>query len=345
MQVRLATDYRRWDEWLIAQTKYSPFAQSSAWGDILIAEGRKRVERLEIWDGEACLAEAQCVFTDLPFGLRYAFCAKGPVMSKKTSEREIYKAILEYLKKENCIFFRIEPASLLRNADFEVRKSIDIQPRATSRLDLNKTDDELLALMHHKARYNIRLAEKKGVTIKEGKDSDAFLRLYHETSKRDGFTLHDDDRYRVVLNSKAAVYQLSAVFEDKIVATGIFLGFGNAFYYLYGASDYYYRHVMSPYLVQWSAIRLARKLGYKYYDFYGIAPPPGEKNLVGSALATSYQPVEGYVYDEKHQHGNLARFKMGFGGEIEYNIGTWDVVIDRRKYWVYKIVRALRRLI
>ncbi len=350
MHVRPTTDVKRWDAWLIAQTRYTPFAQSAAWGDILITEGRKQVERLEVWDEKQCVAQAQCVFTDLPFGMRYAFSAKGPVISTeegiRKKEQMIYEALSEYLKQQRCIFFRIEPDQLVKSLPLTIEKTIDIQPRATIRLDLSQTSDELIKAMHHKARYNIRLSEKKGVVVQEGKNLEHFLRLYHETGKRDAFALHDDERYQVVLESTGAVHQLSAVFENKIVATGIFLGFGNVFYYLYGASDYYFRHVMGPYAVQWAAIELGKKLGYKYYDFYGIAPPPGEPAAtMNGHYESNFSGVEGYIYNEHHQHANLARFKLGFGGEIEVNIGTWDIIIDKRRYMVYKLIRAIRRFI
>jgi lipid II:glycine glycyltransferase (peptidoglycan interpeptide bridge formation enzyme) len=96
---------------------------------------------------------------------------------------------------------------------------------------------------------------------------------------------------------------------------------------------------MAPYLIQWKAIQLGKSLGYSFYDFYGVAPQVEIKNTEPLNF-----PAAEYVYDEHHKHSGFTRFKLGFGGVVEQNVGTWDVVLKPMVYRVYEVVRKIRRL-
>ncbi|TAN33619.1 peptidoglycan bridge formation glycyltransferase FemA/FemB family protein [Patescibacteria group bacterium] len=330
MQMRVVENSANWPQNL-------PFSQSWEWGDILIAEGKK-VERLEIEENGAVLAWAQIVYVDLPFGWKYAFCPKGPVgisnfpfserseafpISNCHSERseesldETYKTLIDYLKSKKCVFFRVEPEQVPEGAN----KTIDITPRATLILDLIKSEDELLAGMGQKTRYNINLAARKNLRIANEKNADVFIKLEKETAKRDNFKTHPEEHYKKVISSDF-VYQLTAYHENAPVASAVFVGFGGTFTYLYGASDYACRHLMAPYLLQWEGIKLGKKLGYKFYDFFGIAPQ-GEP---------------------RHQYAGVTRFKLGFGGAYKEAPGTFDLIINKKKCKVYGWLRKLRRI-
>jgi len=158
------------------------------------------------------------------------------------------------------------------------------------------------------------------------KDFKNFLYLSKKTAQRDGFRLHESVHYENIINSDLS-FQLSVLINNQVIAANLFIGFGNTFTYLYGSSDYTKRDLMAPYLLQWEGIKLAKKLGYKYYDFFGITPK--EKNCISN---------------KKHQYAGITRFKLGFGGKVKEDPGTFDVLLDKKKYFVYNLLRKVNRL-
>jgi len=328
MKIEIAENQEQWNGWLKQNSRYNPFSQSWEWGDLSIKEGAE-IDRLEITEEESVIAQAQVVYTKLPFGWKYAFCPKGPVVAQQNLKSEIYESLSHYFKQEKCIFFRFEPENF-EHPTPKFKKTIDINPPATLILDLTKSEQELLQGMHQKTRYNMHLAEKKEIRIEDKKDFEAFINLMKQTGERDAFRLHHKDHYKQVLSS-ALSYQLTAYVENNPIACALFTGFGNTFTYLYGASNYEYRNIMAPYLLQWRAIQHAKKTGYKYYDFFGVAPKIKEGDE--------------YVYDSKHQYAGVTRFKLGFGGMSYQAAGTYDLILDKNKYYSYQILRRLRRLV
>lgn len=328
MKILSVTDEQQWDNWLKNNSQHNLFTQSWAWGDILLAEGKK-VERLAVVEGDMVLAQAQIVYGQLPFGWQYAFCPQGPtvVLSIKYQVSSIYEEFNKYFKSKKCIFFRVEPDAL--NTEYLIlntKKTVDINPSATLILNLEKTESELLAGMHQKTRYNIHLAEKKDLKINDEKNLEAFWSLMSQTGARDKFKLHAKSHYQQVLNSPL-IFQRTAYLNSVAVATAVFAKFGNTFTYLYGASDYAHRDLMAPYLLQWEGIKIGKSSGCRWYDFFGVAP------------------VTDGNYDLQHQYAGVTRFKLGFGGTPFQAPGTFDVVINSGKYKLYNILRQLRRLI
>lgn len=366
MEIKNVDNQKKWDGWLIQNQQFGIFSQSWFWGEILQSEG-KNIERISVIENGEIIAQAQLVYHALPFGWKYSFCPKGPVVKISNfqfrSQRDhfvvskqfsiynelIYKKMAEYLIGKRCIFFRFEPHDISlrgithRAAKYIIHnttKTIDINPRATTVLDLSKTESELLQAMHQKTRYNIRLAEKKNLKVEEKKDFDAFINLSRQTSQRDGFKLHNDSHYYHIIFSSAS-HQLNVFNEGKIVAIGILIGFGNNFTYLYGASDYNSRHLMAPYVLQWEGIKLGKKLGYQYYDFFGIAP----QSLKHKNIKILKQTISEYQYDKNHPYTGITRFKIGFGGIVKEDSGTFDIIFSPIKYIFYKILRKINRLI
>ena len=190
-------------------------------------------------------------------------------------------------------------------------------------MDLDKGEEELLKSMHQKTRYNIRLADKKGVKIKfnkSDKDLDSFWQLLQETTNRDKFSAHSKSYYQEML-SLDNVYLALAEYEGEVLAANIIMPWGNTTTYLHGASSNKFRNVMAPYLLQWETIKKAKKEGFQYYDFWGIAPEGSSK--------------------EKSWAG-ITRFKRGFGGkEIKY-LGTYDFIVNSFWYRLYELVRKFR---
>lgn len=332
MEIKIIQNKEEWNGWFLEKEERNNFLQSWEWGGVLIAEG-KNVERLAVLGEGKILAQAQIVYVGIFFGWQYAFCPKGPVLDEQKDKHlklKIHEAILNYLKNKNCIFFRIEPEVLPTTPhSLFIKKTIDINPAATLLLDITKTEGELLSGMHSKTRYNIHLAEKKNLQISQDKNLEVFWGLMKKTGGRDKFGLHHKNHYEKVLASPA-VCQLTAYDSGKSMACAVFVRFGSVFTYLYGASDYEYRNLMAPYLLQWEGIKMGRALNCKKYDFFGVAP----KISTGGS----------YEYDSKHQYAGVTRFKLGFGGTPHAVSGAFDLVINNNKYRVYSLLRWIRRL-
>lgn len=336
MKLEYIQNPTEWDSLLKSFSSFNPFVQTWEWGEILKKEG-KHVERVIIKDETKIIFVTQIIFTKLFSKYRYAFCPKGPLFIDQNNSG--FELFVNYLKNKHCLFVRTEPKSkIIASIPSKLRKSIDINPRATTYLELKKSETELLSHMHSKTRYNIRLAQKKVVRITEEKNKEIFLKLMKETAKRDGFKLHYSSHYEHILYSELSK-QITIWFEDVPIAVGIFIGFGDTFTYLYGASNYTHRNLMAPYLVQWKGIELGKSLGYKYYDFFGIAPLKNEKKIIDNEQTKEYE------YDLKHQYAGVTRFKLGFGGNVKEDIGTWDVALYPFKYKVYELIRKIRRMV
>ena len=229
----------------------------------------------------------------------------------------------------------------------------DIEPSQTLILDITKSEEELLAEMHEKWRYNIRLAERKGVIIKNFQfpisnfQFDAFWNLIERTAGRKGIKYHPKDYYRKQLEINSDNFKTNlfvAEYENKIIAANIVVFFlpvealakaggktpadakamaGKATY-LHGATDNNFRNVMAPHLLQWEQIKYAKQLGCLEYDFFGI--------------------VNEHTLDKRGASWEgFTRFKKGFGGrEVNY-IGYWDYPLDKKWYWVYRLAQKFRR--
>ena len=226
----------------------------------------------------------------------------------------------------------------------------DIQPPDTSLVSLTESEDEILSKMHSKWRYNIRLAEKKGVIIKKysGNDSnieqkiDKFYELTKETNARDGNSSHAKNYYLDLIKSSAEeisegkdsplVNLYIAESEGEEIASIVTLFSKTEAVYLYGASSNRKRNLMPNHLLQWTAMKDAKAYGSKYYDLYGM-PPEGE--------------------NENHPMHGLYMFKNNFGGKNIHRTGSWDVpykfiyrfyrkVENLRAFWHKKVMKKIR---
>jgi lipid II:glycine glycyltransferase (peptidoglycan interpeptide bridge formation enzyme) len=313
---------RQLDQFVISQSDQygSEFAQSWIWGEREAAAG-KNIVRWGVSRADRLLAVMTAIKKELPGGLFYWYAPRGPL-----GDPAAIKFLLSELKKTaGGMFLRCEPRlntidylSSVGDGRFKLVKTIDWQPKQSWVLDLDSSEADILGGMHQKTRYNIRLAEKKGVEIKESADFEEFWRLINLTGERDSFRLHGREHYRRLLEGNSAMKLYLAVYQGKNIAAGIFSFWGDKATYLHGASDNELRNLMAPYLLQWEMIKKAKKDAYKYYDFYGI--------------------------DEKKWPG-VTRFKLGFGGRRVAYPGTFDVVFCPIFYFIYNQLRRVRRLI
>ena len=278
------------------------FLQSQEWEKFQKAVGRE-VFRI---DG------ALVIKLPLAFGKSYLYSAGvSPVKSQKS--------FAEIAKQENAVFLKSEPMVVKSTGtvpDGFQKSQKEVQPQKTIIFDITKPEDELLAQMHEKTRYNIRLSARKGVKIQNLKtqNSDIFWHLLQKTSERDRFSTHTREYYERLLALPMAQL-FAAEYRGEIIAANIVMFHEGRATYLHGASDYQYRNLMAPYLLHWEIIRYAKEHGCTEYDLWGI--------------------------DEKKWPG-VTRFKRGFGGrEIEY-IGSYDYVFQSMWYKLYSLRNTLR---
>jgi lipid II:glycine glycyltransferase (peptidoglycan interpeptide bridge formation enzyme) len=309
-------DYRG----LVGEIKPSQFLQSWQWGEFQKKLGRE-VQRIKISRENDLAAVGQAIIHDLPFGLRYIYLPRGPVISPLAANHDdefvsIFEKELIKLDKK-AIFVRTE------SIDFDFsrpgwRKTKEVQPEHTLILGLDMGEDNLLAAMHQKTRYNIRLAAKRGVSVRQMAEGefDKFWNLISVTTERDKFRPHPKSYYRKMLESLGDMAQVwFAEYKGKVLAANLMIFYGDTAVYLHGASSNEYRNVMAPYLLHWEMIKKAKADGFEHYDFWGIAPPD--------------QP--------NHPWAGITRFKKGFGGiEVSYP-GTFDLPLNKFWYTLYRL--------
>lgn len=324
--------------------------QGWEWGEVKRPTGwqplRVAVER----DGKI-VAAASILARRLPARLGCIFYSpRGPVVDMNDTEawQALQKKVAELAKQKRAVFWKCDPDvkddnelwhKALADAGFKPTKQGEgfegIQPRYVFRLDISPTEEELLAACHQKTRYNIRLAGKKGVVIKENcpkEDLRPFYEILQTTAARDNFLIRPYSYFEgfydhLVPAGQAELFM--AYLDDKPISGTLAFIMGDKAWYIYGASSNEHRNVMPNYLIQWTMIEWAKRHGCTMYDFRGV---PGD---VG----------------EDHPLYGLVKFKRGFGGEYVKFIGEYDLVYNKFKYFLYtnvvpvyqKLVRVLIR--
>ena len=299
--------------------------QSWEWGQFRQSIGTK-LNRYGIFKNGKMVSAFQLTFHKIPFTQKYVgYFPKGPMPDK-----ELISALKEIGKQESCAFIKIEPdveGSQLTVNSSQLKKSP--KPLFTKYnfiLDLTKSEEELLKNMHPKTRYNIRVAEKKGVKVEERVDNEAFeiyLKLYFDTTKRQGYHGHNESYHRRVwqtLKDAKMARILIATYNNIPLAAWMLLNFKNTLYYPYGGSSLEHKDVMSNNLVAWEAVKLGKKLGLKNFDMWGALGPDAETK----------DPWFGFH-----------RFKQGYGGKLVEYTGTFDLVFDYPLYYTFTLIDKL----
>lgn len=208
-----------------------------------------------------------------------------------------------------------------------VVKTDTIQPPRTLLVDLRPSEEEILQRMKQKTRYNIRLAQRKGVVVREGtlEDMATFNSLMQVTGQRDGFGIHQPQYYRTAyeLFAPERAAMLLAEYEGKALAALMVFATGQRAAYLYGASSDEERQRMPAYALQWEAMRWAKQRGCTTYDLWGV-PDYDEETL------------EAQFTERNDGLWGVYRFKRGFGGELVRTVGAADRVHNKMLYKLYK---------
>lgn len=204
--------------------------------------------------------------------------------------KDFFDEVKKICKKEKALFFQIESLDYEEKNIFLNEKWFEkwyykkfITPY-TVIINLTKSEEEILAEMKQKWRYNIRLAEKKWVEIYEAEKTDKNIKIFYdlmnETTSRDWFFWNKFDYYKIFLEELDFSKLLFADYEGKIISAWIFTYFWKEaiYYYWASTSDKNFRNLMAPYLLQWEAIKIWKKLWCEIYDFLWIASPDDENS-------------------------------------------------------------------
>ena len=304
--------------------------QSWEWGEFRAAMGVD-VLRLGVYEKNALVEGWQLTLHPVPW-THYAigYVPKGP---KPTDE--MIRELKKLGKDKRVISIQLEPDTPaeepldIRNYRYIVPSHRPLFTKYTFVLDLTPPEEELLAAMHSKTRYNIRIAQKRGVTVSEDDSDKAFasyLALSEETTHRQGFYAHNRLYHKTMWNilHKAGLARLfTATFEGQIIAAWIIFVWKNTVYYPYGASSRTHREVMAPNLLLWELIRWAKKQNLYYFDLWGaLGPTPDPQD-----------PWYGFH-----------RFKEGYKPNLVEFAGSYDLIINPTQYAIYKMADRVRWL-
>lgn len=246
--------------------------------------------------------------------------------------RAMLQELKNLAKKENAIFIKLEPnfspssnqlINLLRKNGCVAGKTL-FTP-STFWIDLTPSEEDLMKSFHPKTRYNIRLATKRGVEVREDNSDKAFeryLALTRETTQRQGFYAHSEKYHRlmwktlhtdmVAKGEKPIAHLLTARYKGKIITTWVLFAWKNFLYYPYGASTDEYKEVMANNLMMWEAIKFGKSLGLTTFDLWGREPGKG-----------------------------FTKFKEGYSPKVVEFLGSWDLIVSPL-YWPYRLAESLR---
>ena len=306
-----------WNQFLSSRPS-AHLLQTGEWGELKSSFDWKPVRIVSKYDG------VQILFRKLPLGFTIGYIPKA------NPGESIWQEIDSVSKQQRAIFLKLEPdlwddeKPETWNLKLET-SSHNIQPPRTIIVDLKGTEEQILARMKQKTRYNIRLAEKKGVAVRPWEDFTAFHSMLLLTSERDGFGVHSEAYYRrayELLHPKGMCEILAAEYEGKALAALFVACHGNRAYYLYGASTDEERNRMPTYLLQWEAMKWARRRGCEEYDLWGV--PDEDEVTLEANFETRHDGLWG-VY----------RFKRGFGGQLKRAVQAMDRVYNPSLYWLY----------
>lgn len=339
MQVQRIDDAQTWDNALLALPNAHAL-QGWAWGAFKSRHGWSAT-RLHFQEQGQVVAAASVLRRKLPLlPMSVLYVPKGPIVdwTDRARASRVLAELEDLARAWRVISIKVDPdvyyadrapqfstqpacaqdtAGLLAERGWRFSAE-QIQFRNTVLLDLTPSEDDLLAAMKQKTRYNVRLAARRGVEIRSGTEADLglFYDLYAETAERDGFPIRPAEYYydawRTFLKAEQAQLLLAEVEGDAVAGLMVFT-FGPMAWYMYGASSDRHRNLMPNNLLQWEAMRCARSAECRLYDLWGA---PDE-------------------LDESDPMWGVVRFKLGLGGELAEGLGAWDFPVSKAGYRLY----------
>lgn len=302
------------------------FMQTPFWAKLKEEAGWKPYQVEDIW----------ILQKNLPFGKNFLYCPEVEWDQIQNIQNFLTK-IQKNIKKSSTLFFRLEILDefddiiIQKLKQFGFIKSFEeVQPEWRQIIDIAKSEEEILAQMKQKGRYNIRVAQKHGVMIERSENINEFYELFRETAKRDGFEIRPKqyfEKLRQILGGNDIAELWQARYNDKIIAALIVVFYDGVASYLYGASASEYRQVMAPYLLHWRVIQRAKERGCQAYDLLAVMPEDREEKKE----------------NRNHKYTGITRFKEQFGGRKKHIVGSYDLVFKPTWYKLFKIAEKYRR--
>jgi lipid II:glycine glycyltransferase (peptidoglycan interpeptide bridge formation enzyme) len=318
-----------WDRFLAASRPDVGYKQHAWWGDLLATRGWGHFEVVVGEHEDAILGGARVYVQSFAPGQCYYYVPDGPVLPADPDEAErVFEATMAFLDEQRradpwtVSHVRIEPRWRVTPAfvrGFREARNWK-EPRDTLCVDLALSEEEILAQMKPKGRYNTGLARRKGVRVVEDPTSKGFadfLALYRETFARHGLSGHSDTYFRSLEERLFVGGRGSIFFAEHVgrrLATALVLYQGDTATYKYGGSSAEQRNLMAPYLLHFEVMRDAKARGHRWYDFYGIAPPG--------------KPDDRWA--------NFSEFKRKFGGTEIHFVPALDHVYDEAAFRAYE---------
>jgi len=300
--------------------------QTWEWGEF-----RKQMEvdvvRLVVGNDKKTLQCWQLTFHSIPYTpFTIGYFPKGPLPNKLMVEE-----LTKLGKQKRAIYIQLEPNIVIGQEAMSNEQLVSshrpLFTKYTFVLDLTKSEDELLKNMHNKTRYNIKVAERHGVVVKEDNSKeafDAYIRLNEDTLQRQGFYAHNKTYHETMCRnlSKSGIAKLwTASYQGTILATWILFVWDDTIYYPYGASSRNHREVMAPNLLLWEIVKWGKTHEYKKFDLWGAMGPDPD----------THDPWYGFH-----------RFKEGYHPDLVEFIGSYDLIINPFLYKLYCLGDTIR---
>ena len=299
--------------------------QSWEWGEARKKMGI-RVVRIGVFDSESLIEVYQMTIHKVASGYQIGYIPRSILPST-----QVLSFLNDFGRKNNLIFIKIEPYAeknfKFQISNFKLIKSPHpLFPPWTQMLDLTQSEDDLLKNMRQKTRYNVRLAQKKGVVVREMSNAqgfEIFQKLYFDTCRRQKYFGHTKEYHEIVWNSlkDGIAHILIAFYEDTPLASYELFKFKDIFYYPYGGTSESHRNLMAANLLMWEAIRLGKKLGATSFDMWGSLAPQ---------------------YDGQNPWAGFTRFKEGYGTTFTEFVPGLDLVITPFLYSLYNLAHKFR---
>ncbi len=330
---REIADKKTWESFVLGRAEAN-FLQSWNWGEFHKNLGQKII-RVGFYDESNLVGVMLSVVEKAKRGT-YLTVPGGPLIDWENEElRQAFKKeIVRQAKLERCSFVRARPQILetAENsklfADLGFRSApMHLHAELSNLLDIAKPEEELLANMRKATRYEIKQAQKLGISITTSQkcaDIDEFYDLQIETAQRHGFVPFSkkflQEQFKVFVSDRQAILY-TAWLEKTKLAQAMVIFYGQEANYHYGAGAEEGRKYPGAYLIQWEAIKEAKKRGLKRYNFWGVAPE-GEKS---------------------HRFYGVSVFKRGFGGGDVAYLHARDLILDWPKYVIDWTIETLRK--
>lgn len=338
-------DKKIWNSFVASNSWPASFLQSWEWGEFNQKILANEVQRWAIFDKNELRIILMLIKKPIAADKYYYYCPRGLIWQKEYRDKRValYGNLIKKVKTElkDAVFLRTCPPTEFKNYMYGFMQRFGFtkpkilihtkEPGKTLVLDLTQSEEKLLADMHHKTRYNIRLAEKRGIKVKEMNkmtklnDIGILYNLLKQTAKRNKIHIYSKDYYAKLINyftdnkTDIELKLYVADYKNKPLSAAIAIYFGKTATYLHGASSNEYRELMPNHLMQWTIIKDAKAAGMETYDFWGIS----EK--------------------DRHWKG-ITRFKKGFGGRTITFLGTWDYVLNGRWYRIFRILKIFKKI-